>query len=120
MIALKDFEVYKVAMEIGRIVFATIQDWNHFHKETLGKQFLRSADSIALNIAEGYGRFFYKENRNFNYYSRGSAYECATCLKKAKERSLVSPDQENQLRILFTKFFKLINCYIKSIGPNDQ
>ena len=82
----------------------------------MGKQFVRAADSMALNIAEGYGRYFYKENKNFNYYSRGSAFECKGCLRKALKRNLITEEENTKLRFLFEKYFKLINAYIKSIG----
>lgn len=83
-------------------------------------QFVKAADSISLNIAEGYGRFFYKENKNFNYYSRGSAFESTTCSRKAFERKLISEQQNKELRKLFAKYFKLMNGYIKSIGESSK
>jgi four helix bundle protein len=70
MIKLIDLEVYKVALLIGEKVWVIVNRWDYFNKDTLGKQFVKAADSIALNIAEGYGRFFYKENKNFNYTGR--------------------------------------------------
>ncbi len=60
MIKLIDLEVYKIALEIGDKVWDTVDHWDFFNKDTLGKQFVRAADSMALNIAEGYGRFFFK------------------------------------------------------------
>ncbi|MBK9014519.1 MAG: four helix bundle protein [Saprospiraceae bacterium] len=39
-------------------------------------------------LANGYGRYFYGENRNFCFYARGSLYESKTWLIKAMERSL--------------------------------
>jgi four helix bundle protein len=116
MIKLIDLEVYKVAMEIGDNIWDIVDKWDVFNKDTLGKQFVRAGDSIALNIAEGYGRYFYKENKNFNYYSRGSAFECTSCLRKAVKRNLISGEENAKLRFLFEKYFKLINAYIKSIG----
>ncbi|MEO6455321.1 MAG: four helix bundle protein [Ginsengibacter sp.] len=116
MIKLIDLEVYKIALEIGERVWQVVEKWDYFNKDTLGKQFVRAADSMALNIAEGYGRFFYKENKNFNYYSRGSAFEAASCLHKANKRKLVGEEYTLELRKLFEKYFKLINGYIKSIG----
>lgn len=62
---LEDLEVYKVAMEIGDIVWQFVIKWEYFEKKTLGAQFVSAADSIAFNISEGYGRFHYKENKNF-------------------------------------------------------
>ena len=86
---LEELEVYKVAMEIGEIVWSTVEKWDYFNKKTLGAQYVDAADSIALNISEGYGRFFYKENRNFCYYSRGSAKETLTVTQKARSRNLI-------------------------------
>ena len=61
---LEDLVVYKVAMEIGDDIYEVVTKWPFFDRDTLAKQIVRSADSIALNISEGYGRFHYKENRN--------------------------------------------------------
>jgi four helix bundle protein len=46
-----------------------------------------------MNISEGYGRFHYKENKNFCYFSRGSVKETLTATYKAKARSLI-PEEE--------------------------
>jgi len=120
MIRLEDLEVYKVSMEIGEIVWNNVNHWNYFQQDTLGKQFTRAADSIAFNISEGYGRFHFAENRNFCYYSRGSAYETVTAINKAKARNLMSADEIDLLQAKVNYYFKLINPYIKSIGKNGK
>lgn len=66
-IKLEDLEIYKISMEIGDVVYDIVSGWNQFDKDTLGKQLVKAADSMALNISEGYGRFYYKENKNFCY-----------------------------------------------------
>ena len=116
MILLNDLEVYKVSMEIGDIISDMVEKWNSFAKDTLGKQIVRSADSIALNISEGYGRFHFAENKNFCYYSRGSAYETVTAIQKAKKRNLISEEEFNIIQKKFLLYLKLMNAYIKSIG----
>ena len=116
MIKLDELEVYKSAMEIAHEVWGCVQKWQYYHKDTLGKQLIRAADSIALNISEGYGRFSYKENRMFCYYARGSAYETMTALKMAHDRELVSTEELTAFRARLERFFKLLNPYIKSIG----
>lgn len=74
-----------------------IINWNFLAQDTIGKQMIRSSDSIAANIAEGYGRYFFKENRQFCFYSRGSILETKTWLKKAKNRNLITDEQYNNL-----------------------
>jgi four helix bundle protein len=120
MIRLGDLEVYKASMEIGEIVWNIVNKWDFFQKDTLGKRFTRAADSIAFNISEGYGRFHFAENRNFCYYSRGSAYETVTAINKAKERKLISQEEIDLLQDKVNYYFKLINPYIKSIGKNGK
>ena len=120
MLQLNELEVYKVSMEIGEIVWSTVEGWNYFEKDTLGKQFTRAADSIAFNISEGFGRFHYAENKHFCYYSRGSAYETATALTKAQKRNLVSNEQYLLLKDKLNYYHRLINPYINSIGPKKE
>ncbi len=87
---LEDLEIYKLFLEIAEIIYNHVQSWSYFDKDTVGKQIVRSADSISANISEGFGTFYYKENKLFCYYSRGSVFETSTWLYKAKERKLIS------------------------------
>ena len=54
MTLLEDLKVYQLAMEIGEAVYSLVLKWDIFNKKNLGDQFTRAADSVALNIAEGY------------------------------------------------------------------
>ena len=69
---LEDLNVYQIAMKIGEKVNANVEKWDWYRKKTVGIQWVESSDSIAANIAEGVGRFFFKEKLLFMYYSRGS------------------------------------------------
>jgi four helix bundle protein len=87
---LKDFQVYQLAMKLGDDVWKVVDNWNYFHKDTVGKQLVRAVYSIAANLSEGLGRYHYRERINFGYYSRGSLYETQTWLTKAKQRNLIN------------------------------
>jgi four helix bundle protein len=115
---LEELEVYQIAMEIGEMVWSIVDKWDYFQKKTLGGQFVASADSIALNIAEGYGRYFYKENRNFCYYSRGSAKETVSASVKCRNRKLISEEEFEMLSNKLSSYFRLSFNYISSIGQN--
>lgn len=117
---LEDLVAFQVAMEIGDDIWTIVNKWPFFEKDTLGKQITRSADSIALNIAEGYGRFHFKENKNFCYYSRGSQFETQAALTKARTRQLVDEKTFQLITEKLNRFHKLINGYIKSIGENSS
>jgi four helix bundle protein len=80
----------------------------------------RSADSISSNIAEGYGRYHYKENRNFCYFSRGSIMETKGWLKKSKNRSLISEEQFDLLYEKLQTIHLKLNGYLKFIGKSGN
>ncbi len=116
MTLLEDLRVYRIAMEIGEMVYKIIIKWNLFDKKTLGDQFIRAADSISLNIAEGFGRYHYKENKNFCWFARGSLHETKTANQKAFNRKLITSNEYNCILNKLKECNLLLNSYIKAIG----
>jgi four helix bundle protein len=112
---LEDLDIYQLALAIGEEVWGIVMNWEYFAKATVGKQFVTAADSISANIAEGYGRYFYKERKIFCYYSRGSLMETKNWTIKSLRRSLITEAEYNTLlEKLQTLHFKL-NGYIKKL-----
>ena len=84
-------------------------------EKAIGSQFVEAADSISANIAEGYGRYFYKDRKQFCYYSRGSLMESKNWATKAHKRNLITQEQFDTLvEKLKVLHFKL-NNYIKKL-----
>ncbi len=113
-------EVYNKSMEIAEIVWKNVSKWDYFEKDTVGKQLVRAVDSVSANLSEGFGRFFYKENKRFGYYSRGSLYETRTWLKKALSRDLMDKKTYSDVISEISVITKMLNAYIKSIGPSES
>ena len=117
---LEELQVYQLAMEISEKIWNIVINWDYFAKDTVGKQLVKAADSVAANLSEGFGRYFYKEERQFCYYSRGSLYETKTWLTKANNRKLLN----NETFDLFLKNIDRIgvklNNYINSIGEKNS
>ncbi|MCH7733359.1 MAG: four helix bundle protein, partial [Candidatus Marinimicrobia bacterium] len=65
-------DVYKLAEKLSDLIWYAFDEWSKKVQNTIGYQIIRSADSIAANIAEGYGRYTPADRRNFYRYSRGS------------------------------------------------
>jgi four helix bundle protein len=118
--ALEDLWVYNVAREIGENVWSLVDAWNYFQKDTIGKQLVKAADSIAANISEGYGRYHFKDSKNFLYYSRGSIYETKTWLSKARTRNLIIENDYISLCEKIELLTKMLNSYINSIGTVNE
>lgn len=107
-------------MKLGEEVWNEVSKWNILEKDTMGKQLIRSCDSIAANLSEGLGRYHYKETRNFSFYARGSLFETRTWLTKARNRNLITMEQFNNFNTELDQIGKMINGYIKSIGYANE
>ena len=115
-----DFEIYQEAMRIGDAIWNEVAHWDYFSRDTVGKQLVRCTDSIAANIAEGYGRFHFAENKSFCRYARGSLQESITFLTKAQNRNLIQPESATTLINDLIILRKRLNAYIRSIGDKGN
>ncbi len=110
---LKNIDAYRIALNIAQSVWKLVVQWDHFSRDTLGKQFVRSADSISANIAEGFGRYSKKDKIHFYRYAFGSMKEFMDWLLKAKFRGKVSEDDYRELmrqfNILPREIYSLIH-----------
>lgn len=118
--SLNDLKVYNLAMKLGEDVWAIVSNWDYFQKDTIGKQLVRSTDSVAANISEGYGRFHFKDSNKFNYYSRGSLYETKTWLTKAFNRNMIAKDRFQGLIDDIELLGKMLNSYITSVSKLNE
>lgn len=112
---LEKLEVYQIAENLGDEIWDIVIKWDFFVKDTIGKQLVRAADSISANIAEGYGRYFYKESKQFYFYSRGSLQETKSWLSKCKRRKIVEPVICDILLAKAEKLLAMLNSFIRFI-----
>ena len=67
MLRIEDLEVYKLSLDLSDKIWNLVTKWAYLKKDipiNIGsKHLIRSIDSVAANLSEGYGRFFYKENK---------------------------------------------------------
>jgi four helix bundle protein len=105
----ENLRVYWAEEDLSDLVTDIISGWDSFTKETIGKQLVRSADSIGATIAESSGRGSYLDNKRFIKIARASLYETKHFLRRVHKRKLLAP---------------MLNAYLKSIGQtkatNDQ
>ena len=118
MVKLEDIIAYKIASNLSNYVWENTLTWDYFSKKTIGEQFVRAIDSIAANIAEGFGRYHKKDKIKFYYNSRASVFESSFWCKKAYERKLLSTEQFNYILGELRKLPKEINYQIKIMSIN--
>jgi len=111
----ENLRVYQLSEDLADEIWKIVRKWDNFAKDTMGKQAVRSADSIGANIAEGTGRGTYLDNRHFVHMARGSLYETRHWLRRAFKRDLLTTGQVEKLKPLIENLSPMLNAYLKSI-----
>jgi len=109
---LNDIDAYKIAFNLSNYVWDLVLKWNRLGLDTVGKQFVRSVDSISANLAEGFGRYSKKDKVKFYRISCGSMYESLDWNEKAFKRKLITKKEYDYLYSEFQKLPKLIHQLI--------
>lgn len=105
-------ECWKKGTDLRRAVSRTIKSFPNLEKFELTSQMRRASRSITHNIAEGYGRFHYKENAQFCRAARGSAYELLDQILVAFDEEYIVKEEYEELRSMIIDCLKILNGYI--------
>ena len=116
----ENLRVYKLSEQLADEIWKIVFRWNTFAKDTVGKQIVRSADSIGANIAEGTGRQNFQDNKRFVKIARGSLNETQHFLRRAFKRNLLTPADVKKLKPLVDNLAPQLNAYLKSIGRDRK
>jgi four helix bundle protein len=108
--------VYQLSERLSDQIWNIVLGWNNLSRDTVGKQVIRSADSIGANIAEGCGRGRYLDNKRFVRMARGSLNETQHWLRRAYKRNLLTKSQIEKLKPIVNDLGPSLNAYLKSIG----
>ena len=108
-------QVYQLSEKIADGIWDIVIAWDSFAKDTVGKQIVRSADSIGANIAEGSGRGSHQDNRRFVRMARGSLYETIHWLRRSYIRKLLSQSEVKKLRLLIEELTPKLNAFLRSV-----
>ena len=94
----EDLDVWNKAVEFSVNVINIVENISTDRKHyRLLEQIESSATSIAMNVAEGKGRFSKKEFVQYLYISRGSLYETMTLLEILRRMKWITDDRYSEL-----------------------
>jgi four helix bundle protein len=111
---LNNFTAYKKALELFDLVVHDLGPLaSRFELSKLVSQQIASADSIAANIEEGYGRGSRKEYAQFLIIARGSAQE--TLGRYARMRHWIQPETVEARVALCYEIIRILTTSIQSL-----
>ena len=111
-----DLEIYQLALGLADWVYDISAEFPKEEIFNLTSQMRRSAVSVGANIAEGFGRYTYKERIRFCIYSRGSLAETKSHVLFSHRREYISDIQLAEYSVKHKNLSVKLNNYISSLN----
>ncbi len=115
----EDLECYQLALQVLREAYRVAGLLPPEERYNLADQLRRSAVSVVLNIAEGYGRYHYLDSLRFYYVARGSLEETLSGFIACQELGYTSDELPRQ-RELCHRALRSLNGYIRYVRRQQQ
>ncbi len=109
-----ELDVYKLAEELSDRIWSGFDTWAKKVQYTIGYQIIKASDSIAANLAEGYGRYTPADRKLFYRYARGSFEETKAWLRKLIRRKIIKEDKISEYTELINELGPKLNAFIRS------
>lgn len=112
----EDLEVWQKAVDFTKVIIDLSEKINTERKHyRLLEQLESASTSIAMNIAEGNGRYSKKEFLQFLYFARGSLYETITLITVFYKNNWINNKQFEEVRDYAEEIGKMLSGLINSI-----
>lgn len=120
---LRSFEelgCWKEAQNLRQLLKAVLKKLPKSEDYLLKDQIIRASRSVTNNIAEGYGRYHFKENIQFCRISRGSLHEILDHLIIMKEEGYCTEQEFEELKGKVLLVIKILNGYIQYLAKTAE
>ena len=117
--SLKTFEELKcwqACREVRIFIVNLVKNYPNEEKYSIVDNMKRAARSTTQNIAEGFGRFHYRENMQFCRISRGSLFELIDDLIASADEGFISHENYRLGREKISHALALLNGYIRYLN----
>ncbi len=112
----EDLECWKASVDVRKYISALIKKFPDSEKYDLIDNMKRASHSVTRNIAEGYGRFHFKENIQFCRHSRGSLYELIDDLITSMDENFITQEEYLCGRDKIETALRILNGYINYLN----
>jgi four helix bundle protein len=113
-----DLDVWKSARKLKIRIWNLVKTFSQEEKFRLSDQLIRSSRGIGSAIAEGHGKFYYKDQINYCVIARGSLSETLNHLIDAMDSGYISKEELTSFKADIDETGKLLNGYISFLRIN--
>ena len=111
-----DLKVWQDAHKCTVKIYKSTASFPKNEEFGLSSQIRRAASSIGANIAEGFGRFHFKDKARFFQNSRGSAFELQNHIYLARDLGYINNKDAIETSLEVDEILREINGLIRSIS----
>ena len=115
----EDLRIYGKALDYGRWVIQNLREAHNENESRFNKTFVKSAMSIAVNIAEGSSR----SKAQFDHYlknAKTAIRECVVYTTLAKSLGMLNESQSDRSRELLMEQTRMIGALIISLQRSPR
>ena len=111
---LTELDVFKLSEELSDLIWYAFDTLDKKVQNTSWYQIIKSSDSIAANISEGYWRYAPTDRKRFYLYSRGSVEETKNWLRKQIRRKIISKEEAKKYSQIIDELGPKLSVFINS------
>ena len=115
----EDLEVYNAAREFRKAMYKVARVLPDTEKFGLCSQIRRAAVSLTNNVAEGHGRYHFRDHIYFVLQARGSLQELIDDLNVCSDEKYIEESRVLELREQAWRVLKLMNGYLRYLRDSQ-
>ena len=112
----EDLQCWQACREVRIFIAELVKSYPKEERFSIVDNMKRAARSATQNIAEGFGRFHYKENLQFCRVSRGSLHELVDDLITSIDEGFIDQEDYELGRSKISNALALLNGYISYLN----
>jgi four helix bundle protein len=116
----ENLDIYQKSIDFINEVYKITNDYPNSERYGLISQFRRCSSSIALNIAEGFGRFHKKLKKQFYYTARALVYECIPILTISLNQKYIKNEIYEELYNDCIDLSRMISGLVISVDKRQE
>ena len=116
----EDLKCWQACRDVRIFIIKLVKSYPKEERYSLVDNMKRAARSTTQNIAEGFGRFHYKENVQFCRISRGSLFELLDDIITSIDEDFINQNEYQKGRDLISNALAILNGYINYLNRQSS
>ncbi|MCX6761844.1 MAG: four helix bundle protein [Candidatus Moranbacteria bacterium] len=117
---LENLKIYNLAERIEIFLHKLTKKYPVDEKYRMVDQIRRASNAITSNIAEGYGRYAYKEKIRYMHIARGEAYELKQLMIRSQKKEYIKKESLAFIEEKMVELLKGMNGYVKFLRSKAE